>query len=130
MMREAFAWVVVSRVALIALPFRRVARHLGSPGAASVAAPVPADPAVVEAVGRAVHRASRVAPFAASCMAQAMAGQQMLRQRGTGSTIRMGLDRHGDSMYAHAWLACGDVTVTGGGSMDDFTAVASFTQRP
>ena len=129
-MGEASIRVVVSRLALIVLPFPRVARHLGSPGTADLAAPAPTDPAVVDAVGSAVQRASRLVPFAASCLAQAMAGQQMLRTRGTASTIRMGLDRKGNSMYAHAWLVCGDVTVTGAGSIKAFTAVASFTQRP
>jgi hypothetical protein len=65
-------------------------------------------------VGWAVSRAAVYLPFPARCLAQALAARAMLRRRGIGSLMRVGVGRPGsESFEAHAWLEAAAVEVTG-----------------
>jgi hypothetical protein len=65
-------------------------------------------------VGWAVTRTAAYFPFPPRCLAQALAARAMLRRRGIGSLLRVGVARPDSASFeAHAWLEAAGVEVTG-----------------
>lgn len=119
---EAIACLALARVAVIALPFRVLARRLGVRHAET-----PANVSVDPASGRvawAIAAAARRAPWRSECLEQAIAAKAMLRRRRIASTLYLGVAR--DPFAAHAWLRVGDTNVTGGRDVSRYAVVASF----
>src|ERR1700728_1626876 len=78
---EAVMCLLAARLALIFVPFPRLARHIGTfvpPTALSL-------------------------PFKAVCLPQAMAARVMLKRRGVASVMHFGAARGRDKLDAHAW---------------------------
>ncbi len=117
---EAAASLLVARIALSVMSFRRMSREFGEfvAPAGSRAAP-PATPDVVsmrviEDVRWSVRATAPFMPFRALCLQQAMAAQSMLRRRKIASTMHFGAGRdESGSMIAHAWLETAGVEITG-----------------
>src|SRR6185503_16898682 len=89
---EAVLCLVTARLALIFIPFPRLARTLGrflSPEDARrlAAAPAAHDARSAADIGWAVTRAARYLPVNAVCLPQAMAARVMLERRGIASTM-------------------------------------------
>jgi hypothetical protein len=119
---EAVAYLALARVAVVALPFRMLARRLGIRHAET-----PAGAGVHPASSRvawAIVAAARRAPWRAECLEQAIAAKAMLRRRGIASTLYLGMTQ--DPVAAHAWLRVGDMNVTGGRDVARYAVVASF----
>ncbi len=109
------------------VPFRlTAARMLGWFMAETVRTLPRADAAVAADVGWIVERMADHTPWESACLPQAMAAQNMLKRRGIGSTLYLGLNRTGQE--AHAWLRCGTAIVTGAREMGDFQSVACYAQ--
>ena len=125
---EAVFWLGLARLALLLVPFRRLAVHLGTPSHETPAQNL--DQAATErarTVGGAVQRAARNLPWDCRCMAQALAGKAMLRRRGLPSTLYLGVAKdEAADLCAHAWLRCGDAVITGGEGADRFTVLSTF----
>lgn len=125
---ESVLWLGVGRLAVVLLPFRRLAPHLGE--ALAYTPEHPAVPVSVERratrVGWAVRTASRVTPWSTPCLVEAIAAQRMLVRRRLPTTLHLGLTKDGAVMTAHAWLMCGHLTLTGGGPVPQYTPLASF----
>ena len=131
---EAVAWLLIARLALICVPFPRLARHLGTfvhPAddralkAKSNASEAHARSA--EQVGWAVTRAARYVPFSAVCLPQAMAARIMLRRRGVSSVLHFGAAKAQQGpLDWHAWLDAAGVRVTGYPVAEGFTVIACF----
>jgi len=65
-------------------------------------------------VGWAVTRAAAYVPIPARCLAQALAARAMLRRRGIGNIMHIGVARPDSASFeAHAWLEAAGVEVTG-----------------
>jgi len=81
-------------------------------------------------VVKAVHSASRMVPWAPKCLAEAAAGQLMLRQLGSPGVvvigIRPGEDTSTAAWDAHAWLLGHHGALTGGRAVRGFTATTVF----
>jgi hypothetical protein len=115
------AWLLSARLALIFIPFPRLARQLGTfvppsdPRALQASTTYSQDDVLVaEAVGWAVTRAARHVPFEAVCLPQAMAARIMLKRRGVNSVLHFGAQMGQDKpIDAHAWLDAAGVEVTG-----------------
>ncbi len=126
---EAAIWLGLARLALLFLPFRRVAPFLGRHMAQT---PEDAEAAPAEMLDRlswALAAASRHLPWECQCLAQALAGKAMLRRRGLPSTLYLGLVKGGEAgLQAHAWLRCGARILTGRQGMAGFTVIASFAE--
>jgi hypothetical protein len=119
----------MSRLALVVVPFRRLAPHLGNPMAES-SSQSDADPLLLELVAWAIQVASAYTPWETRCLAQAMACKAILRSRGIASTLYLGVDRDDDNdLQAHAWLRCGDKVLTGERPSAGFTVVARFAEQ-
>jgi hypothetical protein len=119
---EAVLLLALSRLALLALPFRRIIPWLermpDSPDA---------DAATILAVRRAVLRAARHVPWNAVCLPQAMACKAMLARRGQGSALHIGAamtDRK--ELMAHAWLVAGGMVVVGEEAVGNVAPLARF----
>jgi hypothetical protein len=94
---EAVARLLLARLALIFVPFPRLARRLGT-------FVPPSDTRALQARDRisqeqaefpgdtswAVTRAARYVPFKAACLPQAMAARVMLKRRGVASVLHFG----------------------------------------
>jgi hypothetical protein len=129
---EAVLCLLAARLALIFIPFPKLARRLGrfvAPDEARrlVAAPRAPHAQLASEVGWAVTRAARYVPFRAVCLPQAMAARVMLKRRGVGSTMHFGAARGERKPFdAHAWLDAGGVEVTGYPVAKQFAEIACF----
>jgi hypothetical protein len=131
---EAALWLLAARIALIAIPFPRLARRLGAfvpptdERVTRVAAGCSAEDAELAAeIGWATVRAARHVPFKAVCLPQAMAARIMLRRRGVASVLHFGAAKGTDKpIDAHAWLDAAGVEVTGYPVAAQFSEIACF----
>lgn len=131
---EAVLCLLFARLALVLVPFPRLARRLGAfvpPGDARVAqarqqgSRAQMDQAA--AVGWAVTRGARYLPFKAVCLPQAMAARIMLNRRGIASVLHFGAGKDGEQkLDAHAWLDAAGVEVTGYPVGPGFAEIACF----
>ena len=118
---EAALFLGLARLALLTLPFGRIAPWLQrSPDSDR------RDTTAVRAVGQAVTIAARNVPWNAVCLPQAMAAKAMLARRGQGSTLHLGAARAGSGLTAHAWLVAGGEVVVGEAGIDDVAPLARF----
>jgi hypothetical protein len=127
---EALLWLGLARLAILALPFRWIAPHLGQHMAESAPSEAPQQASRLRRIAWAVRTASRHTPWESACLAQAVAGKRMLRRRGLQSTLYLGVTRNGDErLDAHAWLCSGDVILTGVHGKERFTIVSTFAEK-
>ena len=132
---EAVVWLGLARAAILALPFRWLARHLGqhmleSPqGGNDDNDDNPTSHPQLMRVSWAVQGMSRYTPWESACLAQAVAAKAMLRRRGITSTLYLGLTKDAQAaLVAHAWLRSGSVILTGGQDSSRYTVVATFAE--
>ena len=125
LLAEATLWLAAARAAVLVMPFKRLAPHLGEAMTETSIEELPAE-GWPDRIGWAVRIASKATPWKTPCLAEAIAAQRMLRRRRIPSTLYLGLAKDGAVMTAHAWLRCGDATLTGEAPRDQFTPVASF----
>jgi hypothetical protein len=129
---EAAVALTLSSAMLKALPFRLVARLVGSTTTGLPVGPPPASSPAARAIGRAVEAAARRLPWKPVCLPQSLAASLMLRRRGQSSRLCLGVRREDGRIAAHAWLLAGaDGTggvVCGGRNAADFVPIA--TLRP
>jgi hypothetical protein len=132
----ALAWPLLgcSRLFAVSAPFQYVAPWLG---AAAVAPWIPLADSRKEiralSIGKAVRRASTVTPWRSNCLAQALTARILLGVWCVPYSIFFGVTRRSDAaerdFSAHAWVAAGKISVTGGSSFEAFTVVACFVSR-
>lgn len=126
------AWVLlgVSRFAILAFSFRRLAPRLGAHGRACVWVPVldKREEELALHIGRIVRMAARYTPWESNCFPQAVTARLLLGLYGVPYALFFGLARDGSvsEMKAHAWVAAGRVRVAGGNSFEQFAVVGCF----
>jgi len=131
---EAVVWLLALRLALLLVPFPRLAGVLGAfvppsdPRVAAAGAATTADAArLAREVSWAVTRGAVHAPFRAVCLPQAMAARIMLKRRGVGSVMRFGAALPpGGPLATHAWLDAAGVRVTGYPAARAFAEIGCF----
>lgn len=129
---EALLSLAVARLAVVVLPFRVLARHLGTHMGESPRADDPAAEAP-RRVAWAVAAASRRVPWRSMCLEQGLAAKAMLRRRGIPNTLYLGVARAldpADSVDAHAWVRAGTLHVTGGRDQSRYAVVSTFADAP
>ena len=129
---EAVTWLLLARLALILVPFPKLARRIGTfvppadPRVAHAAASRD-DSRIAEDISWAVTRAARHVPFKAVCLPQAMAARVMLKRRGVASVMHFGAAKgEAKPLNAHAWLDAAGVEVTGYPVAANFAEIACF----
>ena len=134
LLAEAVVCLLAARLALILIPFPRLARHLGTFVPPSDARALQARTArsqdqarLAEEIGWAVTRSARYVPFNAVCLPQAMAARVMLERRGVASVMHFGAAKGKEKpLDAHAWLDAAGVEVTGYPVGEGFAEIACF----
>jgi hypothetical protein len=131
---EAVTCLLLARLALIFIPFPKLARRLGAFVAPEAARAIQAKAqapqqavALAHEIGWAVTRSARYVPFKAVCLPQAMAARVMLKRRGVASVMHFGAAK-GETkpLDAHAWLDAAGVEVTGYPVAKNFAEIACF----
>lgn len=131
LLTEAIFLSGIIRFAILFFPFRKVASIMGkqmteSPSQASMEAYKKA-----LAIRRAVEKVSASTPWESKCLVQALSALIMLKRRNIPGTLYLGITKDGSNkLLAHAWLRCGEMTVTGGKEQSMFKAVAYFSSQP
>jgi hypothetical protein len=128
---EAWLYLGGARAALLLLPFRRIAPHLGRqvPPDDPPVAGTPSDS--IAQVASAVETMSFHTPWESACLAQAIAAKLMLRRRGFASMLYLGTRKDEDGkLAAHAWLKTDGAIVIGGAGHETFTALSAFDEPP
>jgi len=124
---EAWLLLAFARAMLILLPFKRIAPLLGR-----VNEEVPTDDsdgnkAVLKNIQVAILRGSRYSPWRTKCFEQAIAGKVMLKKRGIKGTLYLGVFKdQANKLRAHSWLKAGDMVVTGGPVIEQYTVMSKF----
>lgn len=126
---EAMAWLSLGRAAILLLRFRRVAGPLGLVQGNAQGDPAakldPVQGEIAAKIGWAVRTVADRLP-GTTCLAQTLAGAAMLRRRGIPCALSLGIAKNEKGITAHAWLRCGDVTLTGANGRDRFTMISTF----
>ena len=124
---EAVFWLGISRLAILLIPFRRIAPHLGRHMLESTDSITPDQQTHLRQLADTIRRAARNLPWECKCLAQAMAGKAMLSRQGIPSTLYLGLAKDPqNALQAHAWLRAGGLIVTGGRGCERYVVVAYF----
>ncbi len=130
LIREAYALLCLYRFLVFVLPFwfltPRMGWYMAETLQQRLAIPVQDQ---ADAIAWAVRRMSVYTPRTSTCLVQALAAQNMLKRRGLGSTLYLGMVPGGQSATgteAHAWLRCGTSYLTGQEEMGDFHPVACY----
>lgn len=127
---EAFILLGIARLALLVLPFKRLAVSLGRHMHESDAQVSTADLNLARQVGRAVCSAANYTPWKSVCLPQAVAAQWMLQRRQIAGTLYLGVTKDEttpEKLAAHAWLRCGGFILTGARGHSQFTVVSTFS---
>jgi hypothetical protein len=138
----AIVWLGLFRVAVLMLPYRRVASllRLTQWDASEVSLASAADRGLgggcrdaaiggrdAEAIGWAVQAVAARTPWLSTCLVQSLAGYMMLRRHDVPSIVYLGVAKDaGGEFTAHSWLQCGDRIVTGGGSHQRYSVIAAY----
>lgn len=128
---EALFFLILFRIGLRLLPFRRILRSITrhkSDVQPVLASPDPEAYNTALRVRWAVEAVSRNAPAGFVCFPQALAAYSMLRRRGISSTIVYGVGHsHIGKLIAHAWLTLGDRVVVGREGFEGFQPIERWT---
>jgi hypothetical protein len=100
---EAWAWVLASKLALGAFGLSRVLAWHRAPAVAGAAGA----PRAVRWIGV----ASRYCPGGAGCLVRSLALLGLLRRRGLGAQLRVGVGATAPRLEAHAWVELDGVPV-------------------
>ena len=130
LLAEALAALAMAQLAMIFIPFRQIARWLGTAGAESPAEASEREMRIAEEIGWAVSALARRVPWDGRCLAQALAATWMLRRRGLEGTVSFGARRGERAGFdAHAWLRVGSRMVTGGPEHQSFQIFTTIARR-
>jgi hypothetical protein len=128
---EAALCLAAARLALLVLPFPRIAAYLGRLRPPSPQPSIPnQEQATARDIGWAVERAARVLPFRAVCLPRALAAWQMLHIRHVPSRLHFGASKPqpGTVLATHAWLDASGIEVTGYPEANHFVELGYFTR--
>lgn len=125
---EAFFYLGAARAVLLTIPFKRIAPYLGQQVEKNDVPKSDSPPSdVVRQVGWAVDVMSRRTFWESACLAQAIAGKFMLKQRRLTSRLYLGTRKDEAGQFtAHAWLQSGNEILLGGRGHETFTVLSVF----
>jgi len=111
-----------ARISVATLPTRELFTRFQADVPPVGTATLPQPPReIITRIAWAIAAGARRVPWRADCLVQAVAADRWLRQHGLVPEFYLGVSKDGpDHFQAHAWIRCGDVTVTGG-PHDDFS---------
>lgn len=120
---KALTISLLVKIVVKIFPLRWYRKYLQSEG---LPAMLPENEDTIIKITRAVHRCSRYAPWPTRCLVDAITAKILLRQKGIGSTLFLGVNKESSNLSAHAWLMCGEKFITGRKGHQKFVVVSSF----
>lgn len=126
------AWLLLgtSRLLILIIPFRTLAQRLGTHTGVEPWVPLINEHQEFTArrIARVVQMTAKYTPWLSNCFPQAVAARILLGIYGIPCSIFFGVARKpgNTQMQAHAWVASGRITVSGGRSFDHYTVVGCF----
>jgi hypothetical protein len=125
---EALLWLALWRLLILLFPFKRLMPALSGPEGGGEEALSSLQAARAARIGWAVEAVGRRTPWRSTCLVQAAAGKAMLRRRGIGSTLFIGVQQaEAASLKAHAWLQCGSRILTGASGHRAYRVLSAFS---
>lgn len=127
---EAFLLLGLARFLVLTLPFKWLARTIGTHMSESGQDINVIDFRFAQIIGQAVRSAANNTPWQSVCLPQAVVGQWMLKRRNIPGTVYLGVAINKtipDKLSAHAWLRCGSAILTGADGHRQFTVVSTFS---
>ena len=122
---EAANWLLLTRLAVILLPYRYLRKMLGRPQVVATCPEI--DEQVVRRIGWMIRRVAPRMPIKCTCVPQALSAKYMLKHRGINSTLYLGLgNSETRGTMGHAWLKVNQITVTGGRGNDKLALMGYF----
>ena len=125
----AYPLLGLARLALLLVPFRRLAPWLGQNLQTAVVVPLASRRQITQAlcIGRAVRVAAGYTPWKSKCLAQAMTARVLLGLKRLPYALYLGVRKDDEAgLAAHAWVCTGPAAITGGHSFGQFTVVGTF----
>jgi hypothetical protein len=126
---QAVIALAIVRGALRVFSFRVIARALGLREGRAAEIVDAATVERAERIGWVIRVAAAHVPWNTTCLMEALAAAGLLRVRGIGGTLSLGVAKGAspdDNLLAHAWLQCGDRVLTGESERDRFAELTSF----
>lgn len=124
---EAWFLLAISRSMLVFLPFKKIIPVLGSVGG-KVLPQVTINEPLLSDIKLAIIRACRYSPWRTMCFERALTAKMMLKRRKFVSTIFFGVYKDPtNKLNAHAWVKTGEYVITGGGNLNYYTVLSSFS---
>lgn len=115
------------RICILVLPFKWIARYLGSQGAESPYVEEAVKLAASRKIGRVIEGVSRHTLWESKCLVQGITGKLLLRKIKIANTLYFGVRKdEKNKLIAHAWLRVGPIVITGQGMVEEFKIVACF----
>lgn len=128
---EAFFLMGIARLAIVFFPFRKIASFMGKQMSESPAQVEEGIYSKAVQVRWSIQKMSTRTPWESKCLVQALTAQVMLKRRIVPTTLYLGIAKDGtNKLLAHAWLRCGELTVTGDLGREKFKSVAHFACLP
>jgi hypothetical protein len=129
---EAAFCLAAGRLAVLSVPFKRIASRLGKLQAVATVELTPRQTRRALRIAWAVAAIARRTPWQSNCLTQAIAGKAMLRRRGIPSTLYLGvakLETQPERLIAHAWVGWGERFFIGGDGRQRFTVISTFAEE-
>jgi hypothetical protein len=129
---DAFIRLGFTRAVLLLVPFNYIVPYLGRQTLDLPDDPDQSDrlPEWVERVVWAVETAARLTPWESACLAQAITGKFLLKQRGLETHLFLGMKKDAEgNLFAHAWLKAGNVILIGANGHETFTVLSVFMEK-
>lgn len=127
---EAFFLLGLARFLVLTLPFKWLARTIGTHMNEAGPDINDNDFRLARLIGQAVRSAASNTPWESVCLPQAVVCQWMLKRRNIPGTVYLGVAINKtipDKLSAHAWLRCGRSLLTGADGHRQFTVVSTFS---
>lgn len=117
----------IIRAVILAVPFKKVKKHLGIYNVESTEEAGEEVNSIAEEIGDLVSRVCRITPWQSKCLVQAIVAKILLEHKKIDTTLYLGVAKEKTgNLTAHAWLRCGQTIVTGEGAMPQYKSVAKF----
>lgn len=114
MVIEALFLTAIARFLILNVEFKKLNKKLGNKGVETSMSGVPKGYVVAKKISVVVNKVADITPWESKCLVRAMTAQKMMKRRGYGTTLYLGVGKDDEGMNAHAWLRYGVLYLTGG----------------
>lgn len=121
LLTEATLMIVLAQLMIKFIPFRRYSHWLQSMNGREIAPEL-----FALRLQRVIKIVGKLLPWEALCFPRAISAKAMLARRGYASVLTLGVADVQGAMKAHAWLAAGEIIVSGREGREDFHDLAHF----